>query len=99
MNVDPGAYLDLEGQGCTDTDSVHVVLFRVDPLEDGAHDRDQTWIATKTFSTTDQGWSGSMRVPRRPAVAEYGVWAVCELRGHAYFPSAWDVIVGSGGPT
>lgn len=99
VNVDPGARLDLAGQGCTDADSVYVVLFRVDPLEDGAHDRDQTWIATKTFPTTGKGWSGFMRVPRKPAIAEYGVWAVCELGGHAYFPSGWDVFVGSGGPT
>ena len=96
MNVDPGARLALVGQGCKNADSVNVVLFRVEPLQAGAHDHEQTWIDTKTFATTRSGWSGTLRVPRRPAVAEYGVWAVCELEGHVYFPSAWDVYVGRG---
>ena len=96
VNVDPGARLRLKGAGCTDASSVYVVLLRVEPLKPGAHDRDQTWIATKTFPTTSQGWFGSVQVPRKPAVAEYGVWAACELRGHAYFPSSWDVHVGRG---
>lgn len=94
VGVDPGARVRLKGKGCTDAHSVNAVLFRVEPLRAGQHDADQTWIDTRVFPTTTEGWSGSLRLPKSPSVAEYGVWAVCELDGHAYFPSAWDVYVG-----
>lgn len=94
VNVGPGSRVDLAGHGCTDADSVHVVLFRREPLERGAHERDQTWISTKIFPTSSEGWSGTMQLPRRPAVAEYGLWAACEVGGHAYFPSGRSVFVG-----
>lgn len=96
VDVDPGSRIDLVGTGCKDADSVHVAFVRMEPLRAGQHDREQTWIDTATFAATRSGWTGTLRVPPKPPVADYAVWALCELDGHGYFPSSWNVLVGRG---
>ncbi|HWL64994.1 MAG TPA: hypothetical protein VNP73_03380 [Actinomycetota bacterium] len=53
-----------------------------------------TWILTRVFEVDPSGWSGTIRLPKSPEVAEYAVGAMCELGGHAYYPSSYSVYVG-----
>lgn len=100
-NAPAGGRLRLKGAGCRDADSVYTSLYFVEPIPkevEHVHDRTQKWVATRRFAAGSSGWSGILRVPARPGSGQYGVWAVCEKGGHAYYPSGWDVYVGHNGP-
>lgn len=70
----PGQRLRLSGSGCNDANSVFVVLFRREPLLEGAHDRKQTWINTKRSESNPSGGNRAQPLgqPRPQACSERG---------------------------
>lgn len=92
----PGSRLVLSGSGCRGAETVHLSLYLIrKPKRAGhVHESGGRLIDSETFDVRDpSGWSGSLTLPKRMKNPDFSVTAICELGGHAYYPSSLDVHV------